>query len=142
MEKQPFNSVGVLLWEMSLHWKRRIERELSPYNLTFTQFYLLIHIDWYNTQNIHLRQNELANLCSLDVNVTSQVLRKLEKKDFVDRFYNSKDERSKYPVITDKARALIREILPIIEKKDTDLFASLPVHQNILEKFMGKLQEV
>lgn len=119
-------SPGFLLWQASTIWRRQIEIALSTLDLTHPQFVLLASLAWLNQGNIQVTQIELAYHCKTDINMTSQVLRTLERKGFIERHYKQGNERSKYPCITAKGIRLVEKAIPLVEEVDQKFFAQLP----------------
>lgn len=76
-------SPGFMLWQVTNVWQKAIRKALDPFELTHPQFVLLFSCKWLNEKNDHtgITQVQLAQHAQMDVNVTSQVLRILEKKD-------------------------------------------------------------
>lgn len=122
----PEQSPGFLLWQVSTGWRRQIEAALSTLGLTHPQFVLLASLGWLTQGNAQVTQVELANHCKTDINMTSQVLRTLERKGYLERYYREGNERSKYPRITVSGARLIEQAIPLIEEIDQRFFAKLP----------------
>lgn len=120
----PKCSPGFLLWQVSLKWRRKIETALAPLNLTHPQFVLLASIGWLTRQHNDVTQAELARHCGMDVNMTSQVLRTLEQKGWIERQRRQGDERSKFPRLTENGAKLIEQAIPLVEKVDDAFFGS------------------
>ena len=86
---------------MSTKWRREIEAALATLNLTHPQFVLLASLGWLTRHHMDVTQVELARHCGTDVNMTSQVLRSLEQKGYIERHRRKGDERSKLPRATE-----------------------------------------
>lgn len=123
--KGPQESPGFLLWKVSTFWRRHIEAALQTLELTHPQFVLLASIGWLNQNNHDITQAELAHWCSTDINMTSQVLRTLEKKGFIERYYQDGNAKSKFSKITKKGTSLLEKAIPLVEKVDHDFFSKL-----------------
>jgi DNA-binding MarR family transcriptional regulator len=118
----PEQSPGFLLWQASTKWRRAVEQALAPLDLTHPQFVLLANLGWLTREDVHVSQIELARHCSVDVNMTSQILRSLEKKGYIERHRCEGDERSRFPKLTGKGAKLVEKAIPLVEKADTDFF--------------------
>ncbi len=70
-------------------------------------------------------QAELARHCMTDINMTSQVLRALEKKGLIERIQIEGNEKSKFPRVTSKGAKIIEKALPIVETIDHTFFSAL-----------------
>lgn len=121
----PEKSPGFLLWQVSTRWRREIEAALATLNLTHPQFVLLASLGWLTRDQVTVTQVELARHCDTDVNMTSQVLRSLEQKGYIERLRREGDERSKLPRLTDKGAKLVEHAIPLVEKVDDDFFGKL-----------------
>lgn len=121
----PEQSPGFLLWQVSTKWRRQVEAALATLNLTHPQFVLLASLGWLTRHHANVTQIELARHCSTDVNMTSQVLRSLEQKGYIERHRREGDERSKLPKLTEKGAKLVEQAIPLVEKVDDDFFGKL-----------------
>ena len=64
-------------------WQKEVRRVLEPLDLTQPQFILLHTCLWLNERDLEgkgVTQVQIAHFANVDVNVTSQVLRALEKR--------------------------------------------------------------
>jgi DNA-binding MarR family transcriptional regulator len=135
----PEQSPGFLLWQVSTKWRREIEAALATLSLTHPQFVLLASIGWLTRNQSIVTQVELARYCGTDINMTSQVLRTLEQKGYIERHRREGDERSKLPRLTEKGSKLVGQAIPLVEKVDNDFFGKLGTKKtkeyiNILQK--------
>jgi|SRR5579862_4912916 len=119
----PEQSPGFLLWQISTQWRRRIENALSTIGLTHPQFVLLASVGWLSRHGNTASQVELARHCKMDINMTSQILRTLEKKGYVARSQHKGNDRSKFPRVTGSGSELIEKALPLVESVDREFFA-------------------
>ncbi len=118
----PKESPGFLLWQVSTKWRRLIEATLAQLDLTHPQFVLLAGIGWLTKNQEMITQVELARHCNTDINMTSQILRSLEKKGLIARKQRSGDVRSKCPHLTPKGTQLIEKAIPLVEQVDRSFF--------------------
>jgi DNA-binding MarR family transcriptional regulator len=121
----PDTSPGLLLWQVFLMWRRRVERALQPFRLTHTQFVILAGLGWHSAQKVTVSQKELAAFTRTDLTVMSQVLRALEKRGVVDRLKNLNDERAIHPTLNARGGTLLMQALPAVEKVDAAFFGVL-----------------
>lgn len=133
--KAPEKSPGFLLWKVSTEWRRKVETTLKTLNLTHPQFVLLANLSWLTSNKIQLTQIELARHLSIDITMTSQILRLLEKKGYVERKKKEGDERSNLPFLTESGILLAKKAIPLVESVDRDFF-------NKLEKDTPKCIEI
>ncbi|MBA3956836.1 MAG: MarR family transcriptional regulator [Parachlamydiaceae bacterium] len=135
----PEHSPGFLLWQVSTKWRREIETALATVTLTHPQFVLLASLGWLTRHQNDITQIELARHCGTDVNMTSQVLRSLEQKGYIERHRRKGDERSKFPKLTEQGAKLVEQAIPLVEKVDDEFFSTLGSRKtkeciNILQK--------
>ncbi|MEI8125261.1 MAG: MarR family transcriptional regulator [Parachlamydiaceae bacterium] len=121
----PEKSPGFLLWQVSTRWRRQIEGALATLDLTHPQFVLLASIGWLTRNQSEVTQADLARHCSLDITMTSQVLRTLEKKGLIERQKRRGDERSKFPHLTKQGAVLVEQAIPLVESIDRIFFDQL-----------------
>lgn len=121
----PEESPGFLLWQVSTRWRRQMEAALATVDLTHVQFVILASVGWLTREGNQVTQIELARHCQTDITMTSQVLRTLERKGFIERKHRDGDERSKRPCVTDKGAQLIEKALPLVESVDREFFGPL-----------------
>lgn len=121
----PEQSPGFLLWQVSTQWRRQIEIALITLGLTHPQFVLLASVGWLTRDNTDVTQVEIARHCSTDINMTSQVLRSLEKKGYIKRYQRKGNERSKFPRLTEKGAQLVEQAIPLVEEIDRKFFKKL-----------------
>lgn len=137
----PEESPGFLLWRASTLWRRAIESVLKPLELTHPQFVILATVGWLTRTGEKASQIEISRQAGLDPNTTSQILRSLEAKDLIKRSH-SKDERSKYPILTSFGTKSLAEALPAVEKADAQFFASVNLYELKAIKALQKLAGV
>lgn len=135
----PEHSPGFLLWQVSTQWRRQIESALATLDLTHPQFVLLASIGWLTRNNDDITQIELARHCGTDINMTSQVLRLLERKGYIERHKSKDDERSKYPQLTDSGAALVERAIPVVEEVDRKFFERLNIDEPRFIKILQRL---
>jgi DNA-binding MarR family transcriptional regulator len=135
----PEHSPGFLLWQVSTQWRRCIENALSALGLTHPQFVLLASVAWLSRHGQLATQAALARHCKTDVNMTSQVLRTLAKKGYIERVQQQGDERSKFSRITFKGKQLIEQALPLVESVDRDFFKQWHGEQEMAIALLRKL---
>ena len=123
--KGPEQSPGFLLWQVSTEWRRQIEAGLSSLGLTHPQFVLLASLGWLTRNGDKISQIVLARHCKTDITMTSQILRSLERKKFIERKQCQNDERAKLPLLTKKGAELIEKALPLVEAIDYKFFKKL-----------------
>ncbi len=118
-------SSGFLLWQVTTLWQRGIKKALEPIGLTHPQFVLLASLMWLQHLQAEVMQIDLSNHSKIDPMTTSTVLRTLEGKHLLERKPHPTDTRAKLLALTPAGRAATAEAVKIIERFDTDFFATL-----------------
>lgn len=140
--KTPEQSLGYLLWQVSIMWRSFIEDTLKPHGLTHPQFVVLATTGWLTRHGEIVSQSDVSYATGLDPNTTSQILRGLEKKKLIKR-QKSLNERSKNPFLTDEGLAVLDNAIPSVEESDTQFFEVLSIkEQEILFAIFQKLGSV
>lgn len=132
-------SPGFLLWQVYLVWKRKIEACLEPFDLTHIQFVLLAGLAYLKKNNVDISQVELATFTQCDVAMTSQVLRTLVKKQLIERYQKSGDERAKYPKLTDKGLKILKATIKEVEALDHNFFNNVGADYDVFLLCLQKL---
>jgi DNA-binding MarR family transcriptional regulator len=122
----PDDSLGFLLWHVTLRWQRDIAAALAPLGLTHVQFVLLATTWWLNSRGQDPNQLALARQAGTDVKMTSQVLRKLETKGLIRRETDAADTRAKRLRVTDRGADLAVQALAAVEAADEKFFRPIP----------------
>ncbi len=115
-------NTGYILWRVANCWNRKIEKGLSPLNISQVQFILMAGLDRFTQNKCYVRQQDLSKYCHTDINVTSQALRKLESKGMVERVYRKGNNKSRYPVLTDLGKATLVKAHEISKIAHTEFF--------------------
>lgn len=134
----PEESSGFLLWQVSTLWRRQVEAALATLGLTHAQFVILASVGWLTRNGKEVTQIELARHCGTDVNMTSQVLRTLERHGYIERKQRPGDSRSKLPQVTKKGSRTIEKAIPLVEGVDQQFFSNLKE----TKKFVKILQQL
>lgn len=123
--KDPGESPGYLLGQVTLLWERRHKKVLDPLNLTQTQFVLLTALGWLSRENDKVTQVDIANQGNADRMMVSKVLRTLEDKKFISRQEHPTDTRAKVIKLTNEGAKVLQKALTAIETADIDFFSAI-----------------
>jgi DNA-binding MarR family transcriptional regulator len=139
--KGPQESPGFLLWQVTNVWQRHIRNELVKIDLTHVQFVLLAACQWYNQHAVTegMTQIQLSQQAKIDVNVTSKVLRTLEKRNLVLRNPHHTDTRANVITLTPFGKTLISQAIVIVEQADRQFFAKIDGDQTLLTQLLAQL---
>lgn len=132
MESKHNRLIGFLVYDAQRCITRSLEATLKPYDLTPGQWNLINQLD----QAGELSQKELADRTRKEQATITRYLDTLERKGLVVRNKHQSDRRAHVVSITDKARELIRVVLPLtadtanrlvegIDQKDIDTFVTV-----------------
>ncbi len=109
-----------------VHLMQKTMREsLVDFDLTNTQFTLLMGLTVLTQKSKCVTQMDLANFLKLDKMMVSEVLRTLEKKGYILRVNNPNDKRAKSLIVTDKGVKLNEMALEKALAIDAQFFSVL-----------------
>lgn len=137
----PQDSPGYLLWQVTTMWQKEVRRVLEPLDLTQPQFILLHTCLWLNERDVEgkgVTQVQIAQFANVDVNVTSQVLRALEKRGYITRARHQTDTRANIITTTPEGTRLAIEGMNLVEESDKNFFELLADRK---EGYMDIMQE-
>ncbi len=118
------DSPGLLLWQVTNTWQAAQRLALRPFDLTHVQFVLLASLTWLNSAT-PVTQRELAEHAHTDPMMTSQVLRVLEAKGFIDRGPHPTDARARALTATPLGAAVANTANAAVGAVDQRFFARL-----------------
>lgn len=144
MKYSRFNSAhkspGLLFWQVSTLWQRKIKEALRPHDLTHTQFVILAVTHELNERDAHVTQKEISNLSMIDAMTISTTLRLLEKKNLITRESHPTDTRAKQIRNTEQGEQILQKINPIIESIDSKFFFEDKNELHVFMKLLNKLK--
>lgn len=138
---EPSDNPGFLLWRVTNAWQRQIRASLEPLDLTHVQFVLLASLAWLSKTTPNIPQVLLAQHANTDIMMTSQVVRTLERKHYLERHSDPKDARSKLLCITPAGLALVNQAVKAVEAVDQRFFLNLENPKNFARDLSGLLEE-
>lgn len=133
------SSPGLALWRTTSAWQRVIRAALAPHDLTHVQFVLLASLTWMDRTE-PVTQRELADHAMLDVMMTSQVLRALERKDLIRRETHPTDGRAFALAPTEAGVELASRANHDVEAADASFFDALS--PELRASFLSGLREL
>jgi DNA-binding MarR family transcriptional regulator len=134
---EPSQSPGFLLWHATLRWQRAIAVALAPLELTHVQFVLLASTWWLNERGEQPNQSTLAAHAGTDVKMTSQVIRSLQAKGFIEREIDPLDTRARRRRVSRRGARLAPRAIATVERVDAAFFAD--VHADVALEVLGRL---
>lgn len=136
-------SPGFLLWQVTSIWQKAMRKALDPFELTHPQFVLLFSCKWLNERNEHtgITQVQLAQHTQMDVNVTSQVLRTLEKKGYIQRRPHPTDSRANVISVTKSGDVVASQAVAAVEVEDRAFFSGIGEEIGHLNRLLQQLSQ-
>ena len=140
--ERPEDSPGFLLWQTTVLWQRLIKKALDHYDISHAQFVIMATLLWFEAHNYDTTQILIVNWSKLDKMTVSKSLKKLTTQALVHRVEHAADTRAKSVSLTDKGKALVYQLVPIVEQIDAEFFGKVPGHDqqsliHILNKLVG-----
>lgn len=132
--------VSVLIKKSSLIFDKYVNQLLTPYQLTNSQFRILMIL--YKAPACSVRQADIEAAFSMTNPTVTGLIQNLEKNQLVERVVNPKDKRSKLLVLTEYAESKRAEFIALadfIEKEMTDGLSEAEVE--ILSELLKKVIE-
>jgi DNA-binding MarR family transcriptional regulator len=136
---QPEESLGYLLWQVSMLWQRKMKRGLDGIGLTHTQFVLLAALGWLSRAGGTVTQVDVANHSNIDRMMTSKVLRTLQTKGLVSRIGHRTDTRAKSLSLTLDGERTLQLAIGIVQQVDNDFFAAVKDQPGSVEAILSRL---
>lgn len=134
----PDESPGFLLWRVSNRWQAAQRAALAPHGLTHVRFVLLASLAWLESEEA-ITQRRLAEHAAVDVMMTSQALRALERDGLIERAEHPTDARARALRTTATGRALAQRALRVVERCDEEFFSALATRPDRLVRDLQAL---
>ena len=124
------------------HVQQYYEQRLHPFGLTPSQFFVLDALWSKDAVSI----GELGEQVALDTSTLTGILDRLERSGLVERHQNPADRRSVLVTLTDRARELEPQVMPIVKELDVSLrhpfsSADMSVFERLLDSFTDVLDK-
>lgn len=119
------DSTGFLLWQVTSLWQRHLNALLKGHKLTHAQFVVLASAYWLQTKSPSVTQVQIASHAKIDVMLTSNILRTLEKKQLISRSHSKTDTRAKEVTVTQKGMTSLQTAVKDVETFDRKFFSIL-----------------
>lgn len=117
------DKVAILIKKAALVIEKLSNHELAPYELTHTQYKILMLL--YRHQDCPLRQIDIETHFAMTNPTVTGIVQNLEKKGLVQRISNPDDRRSKLLTLTERASAMQKELHAIGEELEHQVTANL-----------------
>jgi len=124
--KQIEDNSGFLLWQVSSIWEQKQKYALeSIHKITHSQYVIMASIYWLTLSGEEVTQISLSQHTKIEPMTVSQLLKVLQKKEYIHRKPHSKDTRAKTVYLTDNGKVLMEKAIVTIEAIDADFFKVL-----------------
>lgn len=133
METKHNSLLGYLVYDAQRSITKSLETTLKPYDITPGQWNLINQLDRAG----ELSQKELAQVTQKEQATITRYLDTLERKDLVVRKRHQSDRRAHVVSITDKARELIKTVMPLTVNTANRLIEG--IKQEDIDKFVTVL---
>lgn len=132
-------SLGFVFIKAYNNWHCKIKEVLKPTGLTHPQFVVLTVIAYLQSHGENVTQKMISDCSEIDTMTTSQILRLLEKKNFIRRRQHKIDTRANVIELLPEGQAKIAQAVPSVEKVDDEFFGIL---QSDKANFMNLLKKL
>jgi DNA-binding MarR family transcriptional regulator len=122
---KPEDSPGFLLWQTTVTWQRLIKKKLEPYGVSHAQFVIMALLLWLDEHGYDTTQIRIVNWSKLDKMTVSKSLKKLTEQGLVHRVEHATDTRAKSVSLTEKGKALVCQLVPLVELIDAAFFKTV-----------------
>jgi DNA-binding MarR family transcriptional regulator len=116
------DTIGALLWQVTLAWQRAMRAALEPHDLTHIQF-VLLYAAW--SMDGHPTQDEIAEHTGTEQAMAAQVLRRLAARQLVTRELDPDDPKARRIVLTETGRHVLADAVSDVEITEAEFFAAL-----------------
>ena len=120
MEK---GKVSVLIKRSSLIFDKYVNQLLAPYQLTSSQFRILMIL--YKVPACSVRQIDIEEAFSMTNPTVTGLINKMEKKGLVERVINPMDKRSRLLALTEYAESKRVEFTALADSLEKEMTAGL-----------------
>jgi DNA-binding MarR family transcriptional regulator len=120
-------------------WEKGVQDLLADFDLTNTQFKILASLMILTRDQRIITQMDVANLTGADKMMVSEVIRKLEKKEYLIRANHPTDRRAKSLIVTQKGLDAVETAVQRAAKFDETFFSGLG---DDLGSFTGMLKKL
>lgn len=115
--------ISILIKKTSLVFDKISNQLLTPYDLTGSQFKILMVL--YKSTPNSVRQADIETKFAMTNPTVTGLVQKLEVKDLVKRMPHPEDKRSKVLVLTDRAMAMKEDMLTLADNLECQMTRNL-----------------
>lgn len=134
------DKIAILIKKTALVVEKISNRMLVPYDLTHTQFKILMML--YRNRDKEIRQADIEADFSMTNPTVTGIIQNLEKKNLVRRVANPKDKRSKVLVLTERAYQMEPEMKELAKQRESQITKNLTEEEcDLLADLLKKILE-
>ena len=133
------SSTGLLFIRVHNKWHTIIKQELRKIGITHPQFVVLTSLNFLSQSDNNVTQASIAKMADIDVMSVSQIIKGLEKKEFIERTTNPKDSRANTVILLPKGQEMVRLALPVVEKIDDEFFGVLHENEGVFRQYLKQM---
>ncbi len=133
---------GYLIYQLNLLWKREISRSIAEFDLTYTQYLVLMATAWIhlNDQTGSVTQARISEFLHIDRMLVSRMVNKLMQRKFIQTKEGCDGSRTQPLCVTDEGISILRKAVPQILDKEQDFYACLNKKEHkTLNQIMAKV---
>lgn len=119
MHGDPLN---FLLWKTHMIWQRKLNIILKEFNVSYSQYIILLAIYFFNEQKTKANQIELINFTDLDKMTMSKAIKKLVKDGHIKQKLDKNDLRSKGLLLNNSGLYIITQLVSAIASLEEKFF--------------------
>lgn len=132
--------VSVLIKKSALIFDKYVNQLLTPYQLTNSQFRILMIL--YKAPAYSVRQVDIESAFSMTNPTVTGLIQKLEKNGLVKRVENPKDKRSKLLALTEQAESRRTEFIALADSIEREMTNGLSETEvELLAELLTKVNE-
>ena len=135
----PENAIGFVLWRITSHYQREMDRSLATVDLSHLQFVTLALIGWLERSGTVATQVELSRFGGIQPMQLSHMLKTLEAKQFISRKRDALDSRAKQVRLTRSGFEILKRALPLAVEVQSRLFGEAGAKGSIMLKILLQL---
>lgn len=132
-------STGLLFIRVYNKWHTIITRELRKLGITHPQFVVLTTLNFLSQSDDNVTQASIAKMADMDVMSISQIIKGLEKKQFIKRTTNPNDSRANAVILLSKGQEVVKAALPIVERTDDEFFGVLKENESNFRQYLKQM---
>ena len=133
------SSTGLLFIRVYNKWHTIIKQELRKIGITHPQFVVLTSLNFLSQSDDNVTQVSISKMADMDVMSVSQIIKGLEKKEFIKRTANPKDSRANAVILLPAGQEIVRLALPVVENIDDEFFGALQENESVFRQYLKQM---